>query len=122
MGVRTVQGHYPDTAAPGPLVAAAGAEAPPRRVCCRILRPACAQDSYFIPNACQTAGTTHTLPVDTTTTGTHAMRRRVPTITRAARAAQERLAMMKIDPAWEPLHLAALDRMRRLRARRARKA
>jgi len=47
-----------------------------------------------------------------------AKRRRVPVTTKAARATQDRLTMQKIDPAFEPLYLAAADRMYRLRERR----
>ncbi len=47
-------------------------------------------------------------------------RRRVPVCTMAARATQDRLTMMKIDPAFEPHALERVERMHRLRARRAR--
>lgn len=47
-------------------------------------------------------------------------RRRVPVCTKAARAMQDRLAWMKIDPAFEPHALERIERMHRLRARRAR--
>jgi hypothetical protein len=42
-------------------------------------------------------------------------RRRVPVTTKAARAAQERLTMLVIDPAFEPHALERVERMRRLR-------
>jgi hypothetical protein len=47
-------------------------------------------------------------------------RRRVPVTTKAARAAQERLTMLVIDPAFEPHALERVERMRRLRERRER--
>jgi hypothetical protein len=47
-------------------------------------------------------------------------RRRVPVTTKAARAAQDRLTMLVIDPAFEPHALGRVERMLRLRARRAR--
>ena len=45
-------------------------------------------------------------------------RRRVPVTTKAARAMQDRLAWMKIDPAFEPHALERIERMRRLQERR----